>query len=188
MASGTDRDRRVPKTPPAGVRSQTALPLDAAPFETADNWDDDITPLPAEPRSALAAVDRRVKSSGHAALSRVELLRVEVGNDIRDLDRKIDTVATKAAAIGETMAAVSAQLAILISDRAVDRHEASTVRVEAVRTHLEITKSREIAEIADTSADRAMRRRVKLKYLLGVLSGLSAVWALISALILAGKC
>jgi hypothetical protein len=184
-----NRDRRIPKTPPVGVRAQTAAPLDVAPFDTtSETWDDDITPLPAEPRGALAAVDRRVKSSGQAALSRVDQLRAEVAGDMRDLDRKIDTVSTKTAKIGETMAAVSAQLAILIADRAVDRQEASVVRVEAVRTNMEIRKSREITEIADASADRAMRRRVKMRLGLKILSGIGAVWGLVAAMILAGKC
>ncbi len=178
-----DRDKRRQRTPPAGVRAQTAAPAEERP-----SWDDDVTPLPDDPRLAIARVDRRVKITGQAALDRFDLMRTEIAVDVRDVHSRIDVLSSRLAQVAESTAALVGKLDVLMQDRAVDRQETSSVRVETVRTELEIHKSQALAEVGEAKARGAHRRKIVLRVLGGVLAGASAVWATISTLLLARGC
>lgn len=161
------------------MRAQTAAPEEERP-----NWDDDVTPLPDDPRLAMARVDRRVKITGQAALDRFDLMRTQVAGDVRDVHLRIDVLSSRLSQIAESTAAAIGKLDVLI----LDRQEISVVRTETARTELEIHKSRALAEVSEDRARRAYRRKIVLRVLGGVLAGASAVWATISTLLLARGC
>lgn len=184
-----DRDKRRTITPPAGVRAQTAAPMGA------DSWDGELTPLPQTTRLALEQVDRRVKSGGHATLDRVDDVSRRV-EEVRDeLRGDIGALGDKVSDLAERFASVDGKLEILVKDReidrAVERQELSAVRVETVRADLEIHKSIRISEVQDDFSRRKHRRivvRRVLSFLLKVVAGGGAVWAAISATIMARGC
>lgn len=180
-----DRDRRIPKTPPSEVMAQAAPLVEQHLHE---DWDGEVTPLPVEPRSALASVDRRIKMSGIATLDRVDLFRAEVSGEVRAVDAKVDFMAARVAQIGELTAAIRGQLDLILQDRLMDRREVSAVRVETVMTDLEIRKSQALAQVSDASAAKALRRKIVFRLVIGLIGGVGAVWGLIATLILAGHC
>ena len=176
-----DRDKRRPRTPPVGVRAQTAAPVDDS---LSLSWDHDVTPLPDDPRLAMARMDRRVKITGQAAIDRFDLMRTQVAGDVRDVHLRIDVLSSRLAQMAESTAAVVGKLDVLMQDR----EEISVVRLETARTELEIRKSRAIAEVGEDRAQRAHRRKIMLRVLAGALAGVSAVWAAVSTLLLARGC
>lgn len=181
-----DRDHRRPKVPPVAVRSQLADP---------DSWDSDLTPLPPNTRAAIAQVDGRVKSAGQATNDKVEEVRAELRGDIRIVDLRVGQLAESVTALSVETANMAGKLDILVGDRAVDRTELSAVRVETVRTELEVRKAGEIAavevrkagEIAavDDARDRAANRR---QIILKVVAGAGMVGSAILSLLLAHSC
>lgn len=152
------------------MRAQTAPPL-------AGTWDDDLTPLPEDSRSALAQVDRRVKLTGRAQLDLVDLLRTELRGDARDVHVRIDVLASRLAQVAADTAGLAGKLDVLLdehqADRQADRRELATVRVEMVK-----------ADLGEVAARRAHRRRVTFR----LLAGAGAVWSTVSALLLARGC
>ena len=174
-----DRDRRRPRTPPVGVRAQTAAPLG-----NDQTWDDDVTPLPDDPRLAMARVDRRVKITGQAALDRFDLMRTEVAGNVRDLHLRVEVLSSRLAQVAESTAAVVGKLDVIMADRAVDRQETSVIHVETARAELEIRRSTKLAEVSENKARSAHRRQIMMR----ALAGVGAVWATVSTLLLARGC
>lgn len=162
-----------------GIRAQTA-----APVEDAQDWDGDVTPLPEDPREAWAAMNRRVKTTGRASIDRVDLLRSEVGGDVREVNRRIDELSGQLAQVAASTGATVAKLDVIMADRQVQRQETSAVLVETTRAEIEIRKSRAIAEVDEGKARREYRRGIVLR----VIAGVGAVWGTISALLLARGC
>jgi hypothetical protein len=181
-----DRDRRRMKTPPRGVREQTA---------GEEIWDEDVTPLPIGTHEALAKVDRRVKKSGTDTADRVERVRAELRGDVRDVDRKVDELMASILRISEHSAEMAGQMKILVSDREADRQERAVIRTETVRNELEIKRTAELAgvevgrsrELADIEeAKRRAEHRRKL--VMEVLAGVGVVWAAVSTLLMSRGC
>ncbi len=167
----SDRDRRVPRTPPSGVRAQTAAPVGA------QSWDSDVTPLPTDPAAALERVDRRVKVTGQAQLDRVDLLR-------SDVNLRIDGLATGLMELAAATATLGGKLDVILADRAVEQREISAVRVESARAEIEIRKTGAFASIEETKARRAHWRLVSLK----ALAAVGVVWAVLSTTLLSRGC
>ncbi len=136
----------------------------------------------------MARMDQRVKITGQAAIDRFDLMRAQVAGDVRDVHLRIDVLSSRLAQVAENAAAAVGKLDMLMSDRAIDRQETSSVRFEIARTELEIHKSQALAEVSEAKARRAHRRKIVLRVLAGVLAGVSAVWATVSTLILARGC
>lgn len=181
-----DRDKRRARTPPRGVREQTAG--DAT-------WDDDMTPLPPGTHEAIARVDRRVKRTGTETVDRVDRVRDELRGDVRNVDRKVDELSARLLDISAQNAQMAGQVELLVSDRQADRSERSQIRTETVRTELEIRKTaeladvevdrtRELARIEEEKKSRDHRRAVAMK----VLAGIGVAWGAVSAALLSRGC
>jgi hypothetical protein len=97
---------------------------------------------------------------------------------------RIDVLSSRLAQVAESTAAVVGKLDVIMSDRVVDRQETSVVRVEMARTELEIRKSKALAEVGETRARSAYRRKIIMR----VLAAVGTVWATISTLLLARGC
>lgn len=173
-----DRDARRAKTPPAGVRAQTAAP------EHAESWDDELTPLPIDTHAALARVDSRVKLTNLATMDRVEAVRVELSSSVREIDRRVLDLSGDLARMAEGVAAMTGKLELLVSDRAVDRQEVSVVRVETARAELDVRRTRE----ADAAEARRHARQLVAAVVIKLFAGAGAVWAVASAAIMSGRC
>ncbi len=161
------------------------------PGERTASWDDDMTPLPSGTREALARVEGRVKTGNMNTLDRVDVVRMELGSRIKGLDQKFDEAGRTLVEVMKRMMDLTAsaseseaKLDILLSDRATDRQEFSTVRVETVRADLEVRK----ATVADVVDGRRSSRSLRNSLLVKLATLSLAVWSLISAMILAGKC
>lgn len=179
-------------TPPAGVRAQTAPPLNR------DSWEGELTPLPDSTRLALEQVDRRVKSGGHATLDRVDevsrrvdMVRGELRGDIEGVNGKVDGVNDRVSELAVRVSSMDGKLDLLVRDRDVDRQELSAVRIETVRADLEIRKSIKIAEV-DDDRDRRRHRRIvwrrALSFALKLVGAGGAIWGVVSATLLARGC
>jgi len=164
------------------VRQQTAP----------ETWDEDVTPLPIDPREALEKVDRRIKRSGTETVDRVDAVRTELNGNIRDVMHKVDALAASLLSVSTQTSEMVGQVRILVGDRDADRRERSTLRVETVRNELEIRKTaeladvevartRELAEIEERKKRMDHRRAVALK----VLAAVAVVWGVLSAALLA---
>lgn len=178
MGDRDSRDKRRPRTPPAGVRAQTATPADEP-----QSWDDEVTPLPEDPKRALAQVDRRVKTTGIGLINQSDLLRAELNRRIDSLSDTVAQLSSTVTQLSSTTAAAVARLDVVMADRQIERQESSAVLVETTRTELEIRKSRALAEVAEEAAQRGLRRVILLK----AVAGVGAIWGTISALLLAAK-
>lgn len=171
-----ERDRYRVKTPPAGVRAQTAPPeLD---------WDNELTPLPQSTRAAISKVDGRVKSATSELAGQVTAVRAELRSDLRVMDAKVDALAGHLSELSADTAKMGGQLEILVADRAIELTETSTTRTATVTTELKIHEARELSAIEEAKKLRDHWRLVALK----VIGGVSAVWALISAMLLSKGC
>lgn len=106
-------------------------------------------------------------------LDQVGALRVEFGGRIGVLDQRVHE-------LGERTANMDGKLDILLE---VSR-ERRQVQVAAVAATIEVEKTGQLAKIEESKAKGEFRRAMWLKVTLGV----GAVWALISSLILAGRC
>lgn len=171
-----DRDRFRVKTPPAGVRAQTAPPE--------RDWDNDLTPLPQSTRAAISQVDGRVKTATSELGIQVAAVREELRRDVRHVDAKVDALATHLTELSADTAKMGGQLEILIGDRALERTETSTTRVATVTSEIKIHEARELSAIEEAKKRRDHWRLVALK----IIGGVSAVWALVSAMLLARGC
>lgn len=171
-----DRDRYRVKTPPAGVRAQTA------PNER--DWDNELTPLPPSTREAIAKVDNRVKSTTIELVGQVAAVRDELRKDVRHVDAKVDALASHLTELSADTAKMGGQLEILIGDRALERTETSTTRTATVTTELKIHEARELSAIEEARKRRDHWRMVALK----ALTAIGTVWGLISASLLARGC
>src|SRR5262245_34328605 len=174
MADDHDRDRRRARTPPRGVRQQTAP----------ETWDGDVTPLPSDPREALEKVDRRIKQSGTQTVDRVDAVRTELHADIRGVMSKVDGLVASLMSVSSQTAEMAGQVKILVGDREVDRQERSVLRAETVRAELEIRKTTELAEVDERKKSGEHRRAVALK----VLAGIAVAWGTLSAALLSRGC
>lgn len=172
-----DRDARRVKTPPAGVRAQTASPVE-------HSWDEDLTPLPYDTHAALSRVDGRVKSTNLATMDRVDAVRSELSGSVKEVDRRVVDLAQELARLAASTAEMAGKLDILVDDRSVDRREVSAVRVESVKADLLIRRDREVASIEDRRQSRAFAAALALK----LCAGAGLVWGLLSAMILSGRC
>ncbi len=175
--SDDERDRWRPRTPPAGVRAQTAAPLETNP-------DHDLTPLPHSTRHAIAKVDGRVKSSTSNLGTQVAAVRVELREDLEKVDAKVDVLAGHVLTLSTSTAKMGGQLDILVADRTVDRETTSTIRTETTRTELKIHEAKELSALEEMKKRSDHRRFIVIK----ALAAVGMVWALISAMALAGKC
>lgn len=183
-----DRDRRRARTPPRGVRQQTAP-------EVSETWDEDVTPLPTDPREALEKMDRRIKQSGTTTVDRVDAVRAELRNDIRDVMHKVDGLVASLLSVSTQTSEMVGQVKILVGDREADRQERSTLRVETVRSELEIRKTTELAD-AELARERERarieedkKRKDHLRAVaIKVLAGVGVAWGTLSAALLAHGC
>lgn len=180
-----DRDHRTVKTPPAGVRVQTAAPL------TETHEADDLTPLPQTTREAISAVGQRVKTASLGTFGAIDSVRRELKEDIGQVASKVDQLSTTVTELAVSSAALGARVGVLMEDR----EEFREVRTETVRTELrihesreiseaEVTKARELAAIADAKARKEQLRQIVLK----VLAAIGAVWGMISAAMMSRGC
>ena len=185
MVDDRDRDRRRVRTPPHGVRQQTAP----------ETWDEDVTPLPTDPREALEKMDRRIKRSGTQTVDRVDAVRAELLGNIKDVMSKVDGLAASLLGVSTKTSEMAGQVNILVGDREADRKERSTLRVETVRNELEIRKTteladvevartRELAKIDEEKKKKDHRRAIAIK----ILAGAGVVWGSLSAALLARGC
>jgi len=171
-----DRDRYRVKAPPAGVRAQTAPPE--------MDWDSDLTPLPLSTRAAISQVDGRVKSTTSNLGDQVAEVRHELRRDIRHVDAKVDKLASHLTELSTDTSKMGGQLEILVADRVIEMTETSTTRTATVTSDLKIREAREFSEIEERRKRRDHWRSVALK----ALAAIGSVWAVISAMALAGKC
>lgn len=103
----------------------------------------------------------------------VAALRVEFGGRIGVLDERVNE-------LSERTANMDGKLDILVE---VSK-ERRQIQVAAVTANIEVEKTGQLAKIDEAKAKSEFRRTMWLKVTLGV----GAVWALVSSLILAGRC
>lgn len=106
-------------------------------------------------------------------IDRVDALRVELGGQIGVLDARLD-------ALAEQAARMDGKLDVLVD---VSR-ERGQIHVAAVSAMVEVEKTGQLAAINERKAKSEFRRTIGLR----AVAGVGAVWALISAMILAGRC
>lgn len=200
-----ERDILRPKTPPAGVRAQTAQPL--------IRRDDDTTPPAGTPLiDELAIRARRTQHEttrtldvSQSTLERVGDVRREMGARIEAVDAKVerldarievmsDRVGDLRESVGEIVGTLAGITTTLAEDRE-ERRNHSMMRVTAFQADVEIDKTRQIAEVevAKTGQlveiqDKAAINEYRRKKFLQVLAIVSSIVALISTTIAAGNC
>ncbi len=161
-----NRDVLRKKTPPAGVRAQTAKPL-------GESWDGDLTPTPEPPgtisNETLDARARSLKVTASATLSSVSDLRKETSAqistvrselkaDIAEVKSDVKELSSHFTDMREAISGVKGQLEIL--PRLVDSLEQA--RHVTFRAEADIGRERAISEIRDESGERETRRELKL--------------------------
>lgn len=140
-------------------------------------------PPSGEQAQAIEAIARRQHDTMRTAsstltqvgqtLDQVGALRVELNGRIGVIDARVDELA-------ERTANMDGKLDILVE---VSR-ERRQLQVSAVTASIEVEKTGQIAKIDETRAKGEFWRTVGLK----IVAGIGAVWALVSAMILAGRC
>jgi hypothetical protein len=177
-----DRDRYRVRTPPAGVRAQTAPPVAS---NGVPDWsrDDELTPLPVSTRAAISKLDGRVKTATSDLGGAVAAVRQELRGDIDRVDGKVDQLGAHLIELSTETAKMGGQLELLVSDRAIERTETSTIRTATVTTELKIHEAKEMSAIEEAKLRSARRYTILLK----VLAGVGIVWAFITSLVLASK-
>lgn len=109
---------------------------------------------------------------GHT-LDQVGALRVELGG-------RIDVLGERVSELAERTANMDGKLDVLVD---VSR-ERGQIHVASVQATIEVEKTGQLATIAERKASGELRRTMVLK----MATGVGAVWALVSAMILAGRC
>ena len=121
-----DRDRRVHRTPPPGVRIQTAQPM--------TDWDPDAepTPPPIDVPEALVQVTRRqrqTQQTTQGTKDAVHALRDEVSQKFSTVDHKFAELSSHVGELGERTYHMAGKVDILVETLATDRVERSTIRL-----------------------------------------------------------
>jgi len=171
-----ERDRWRPRTPPAGVRVQTAPPVDEDP-----DWDHELTPLPPTTRNAIARVDARVKSTTTDLGVQVAAVRQELREDVGRIDIKVEELASHVVILTRDTAKIGGQLDILVADRTIDRTETSTIRTETTRTELKIHEAKELSALEEAKKRSDHKRMIGIK----LIGAIAAVWATIATILAA---
>lgn len=174
-----DRDRRQ-RTPFLGTPHSPG----AAPTPVELSWDHEVTPLPDGAIQALQHVDGRVKRASQDQVSAIHQVRSEMQEGIKEVDRKVDELAGHVVSLSVSQAQMVGKLDLVLEDRAADRQVGATLRVETVRSELKV---RETGAIAAIEARRE-RGRFWRDIALRIFAGIAAVWAVVSGLMLTGKC
>lgn len=159
----SDRDHRR-RTPGGGIQAGDP-PHD-------EHAQDSIQAIARRQHDTMRTASSTLTQVGQT-LDQVGALRVEVGGRIGVLEERVNELA-------ERTANMDGKLDILVD---VSR-ERRQVQVAAVAATIEVEKTGQLAKIEQSKAKDEFRRTMWLKVTLGV----GAVWALISSLILAGKC
>lgn len=161
-----NRDIHKKKTPPVGVRAQTAKPL-------GESWDEDLTLQPELPgtvsNEALDARARSLKITASATLSSVSDLRKETGvqlgalraemkADISDVKKDVKELAGHFSTMRADISGVKGQLEIL--PKLVDSLEKA--RQVSFAARVDVGKEQAISEIRDEADEREKHRELKL--------------------------
>lgn len=139
--------------------------------------------VPASDPDTIRAIARRTHDTqktadstltqvGHT-LDTVSALRVELNGRIDVIDARVDE-------LSKQTANMDGKLDILVE---VSR-ERRQLNIAAVEAHIEVEKTGQLAAIGERKAKAEYWRTLGLK----VTTGIGAVWALVSAMILAGRC
>jgi len=127
---------------------------------------------------------KQTQQTSQVTLDRVDLLRAELRSDIRDVDLKVDGLASHVSDLAVASAEVSGRVGILVEAIKSDLEERSIIRVEATKARIEVTKTGEIATIEESRARANHRRALAIK----AAAAIGAVWAAISAGLLSKGC
>lgn len=152
-----DRDRTRRRTPPAGVRAQTAPPVER-------EWDDHHTPPPETVPEAIAQVRRRQKitqQTTQTTLDRVGELRTELGARISNLDSRVDGLSDASARMTGTIDGMDGKVDLLTDLVKTSLEAQSEIRVAKVTAAVEVTKTADAAavEVKKTAAIAAVEVR-----------------------------
>lgn len=126
-----------------------------------------------ETMQAIARRQHDTIRTAQTTLDSVGELRTEFGGRIDQLDARVDDLSVASAR-------VEGKLDILVE---VSK-ERRILQVSAVQASIEVEKTGQLAKIGEGQARADFRRTVGLK----IIAGIGAAWALLSAMILAGRC
>lgn len=179
------RDIRRPKTPPAGIRAQTA----------GESWDDSHTPppggAPLSPDERLGKIDRRIKitaATSQTTLDNLGELRREFDAKATRLDERIEGLAGDMANVREVSARFEGKLDVLMQTLAEERERGRQYTQLAVTTFqagIEVDKTRALSQIDERKEAVAYRRQLLIRFLSWAAAAIAAVWALIATIALA---
>lgn len=178
-----DRDKRRPKTPPAGVRTQLARPSSQA-----ESWEGDVTgntPVgdTFDAADTISKINRRVKATmGSIAATQVDIARI---------DSKVETLAGHVGDLRENVGTMAGKLDVLVSNFEDDREERrqmSHARISAFTAEVDVQRQRALSEIGLQQADktdrieaRKDRRELIKQIVIKVIAGVGVLWAAFSA-------
>jgi hypothetical protein len=171
-----------PKTPYLGTPQARAASAPTTPVEL--SWDHEVTPLPDGAIQALQHVDGRVKRASQDQVSALHQVRSEMQDGIKEVDRKVDELAGHVVNLSLSQAEMVGKLDLVLEDRAVDRQAGATIRVESVRSEIKVRETNQIAAIEARRERGKFWRDVALR----VFAAIAALWAVVSGLMLSGKC
>lgn len=206
-----DRDRLKVKTPPAGVRAQTARP---------ESFEED-TPVEGDPISQMTTRAKNAANNSRAAFGAIGDLRRQltaaVERDVADhdrlydsvnrVDRKVDEIGSVQKEllrdmgelrenVGETRGIMQQLVTQLEADRE-ERMEAAKARaiieLEEKKAELEVKKvgalseikveeTAKVTQIADEADSRKVRRKRSLKVIGGAIAVITALSTVLGAL------
>lgn len=205
MSDPRDRDVRRPKTPPAGVRAQTAPPV--------SHRDEDATPPAGTPLvEELAFRARRThkdtiitRDAATTTLERVVDVRREmhdrieaVDSKVERLDARVEVMSDRVGDLRESVGKIAGQLEGITTTLAEDReerHNHSMMRVTAFQAEVEVDKTAKLADVEVVKTDklarieeRSLNSEHRRKIVYKVLAIVSGILAAISTAIAAGQC
>lgn len=148
-----DRDRRRVKTPPAGVRAQTAQPLseradlEVTPRNIATISPEELRAMDAEeaPRRTREARDASVQT-----LDVVDAVRTELKGDIARVERKVDEHGQVLGDLRESTGQISGQIPLILDmleEQRADRRDRSTMTVTAFAAEVDVGKAKGLADV-----------------------------------------
>lgn len=201
-----DDGRHRSRTPPRGVRPPARAPSVPDTFE-------DLTPPPTEPPEdpahALTRIGRRVRltaENSQATLDRVDDLRRDLEARFARVESRIvqlvDGVASAREAGAMNTGKLDALMDVLDAERQ-SRAQYEAAAAAALAATTEVTRSRALSQIEAEASDRAAERtertestrhsrevttervRAHREIVLRIFAGIAAVWAALSAYLLA---
>lgn len=173
----SERDVRR-QTPPGGVSAE---------------------PKPGEEPLETMRLARAARDTSRIVVDRVDGLRGEVNKRFVAVEQRFGVVEEQIGDLRQTTGEVVGKLDILVDELRSDRDERRQMRITDVQARIDVVKTEgmaaievnrtaQLAAISEKQKDNQLKRDAVMLTVTKVLAGCGLVWALISSLIMAGRC